>query len=96
MIKIKNPWHQKSNGMSKEYFTFDKSNIKFTYKNGMILEIGKNDFLHCVNNKAFAELAGVNKELLKSVIDKSGVQNASQAKTAQDFLYIRAFETLNR
>jgi len=88
MIKIKNPWYNKHSIVSKEYFSFFESDIKFTYKNGMILEIAKNDYLHTVNNKAACELAGINKELLKQIVDGNGNKN--------DFLYNRALQNLKK
>ena len=85
MKKIKNVWHQEHNIYSKEYFTVEKP--VYTYQNGAIYKLGKQYYLYTEYDRAFNELAGLNKDHLKAVIDR--IDN-------ETFLYQRALENLKK
>lgn len=85
MKKLKNIWYNCHNINSKEYFTVECP--VFTYKTGSIYKLGSKDYLYAENDRVFGELAGLNKDHLKSVIDRTGSDN---------WLYDRAIENLNK
>lgn len=88
-MKIRNPW--KHSVHQKEFF--EENNLVFEYGDYKIFKQFTRSFLYVYKDKAFNQLAGLNKEHLISVADRIRPEGKYSPST---FLYDQAIECLNK
>ena len=77
-MEIKNPWRDGA--------IFQIAKPIYKYKHCEIYKLWTCNYLYVCEGKVFNQLAGINKEHLRTVADKTG----------EGFLYDRAIENLNK